>query len=160
LNGQNHIFALVKETNEKLHLYQGYIANHAAGSPGYDLSEWLKSGNKMAKPINKQALLKDNDFLFKILEKFISDTSDSEGNPRNFDGANFAKAFLSDESSFNRQPYTAMFTWSEVTDECLVERAKKNGDFWTRLSTRKGKQVASAVSDLATDWKDEPLIDV
>merc|ERR1740138_907804 len=51
---QNHVFAIVKQANGRYHVLQGYCDGDS--QKGYDLNEWLRSGNPLATPFDNDGL--------------------------------------------------------------------------------------------------------
>ena len=119
--GQNHIFVLMKLDGgyhaKKYQMLQGYIAG--ARSPGYNLTSWLRSENKLAQPFDEQFLTNK---LFRGLEKFLDNAVADDH--KVFDGKMFASLFHADsresEPFFNGRPYVATFRWREVDDSDIV----------------------------------------
>ena len=119
--GQNHIFVLMKLDGgyhaKKYQMLQGYIAG--ARSPGYNLTSWLRSENKLAQPFDEQFLTNK---LFRGLEKFLDNAVADDH--KVFDGKMFASLFHADsresEPFFNGRPYVARFNWRELHDSDIV----------------------------------------
>ena len=119
--GQNDIFVLMKLDGgyhaKKYQMLQGYIAG--ARSPGYNLTSWLRSENKLAQPFDEQFLTNK---LFRGQEKFLDNAVADDR--KFFDGKMFASLFHADsresEPFFNGRPYVATFRWREVDDSDIV----------------------------------------